>query len=65
MLHIPWFFKRVHYIHHAYDAPYSLVGGIAHPFEFVFNFTLPIIAGPIAVGLFVPFLLLATLIAGL
>jgi methylsterol monooxygenase len=26
LFHIPYFYKRFHYIHHTYEAPYSLVG---------------------------------------
>jgi len=35
-----------------YLSPFSLVGEIAHPIEFIFNFLLPIMAGPLLIGYF-------------
>lgn len=51
LMHIPYFFKNFHYKHHSYFYPYSLAGGEAHPVEFVFNFTLPIVLPPVLAGL--------------
>jgi sterol desaturase/sphingolipid hydroxylase (fatty acid hydroxylase superfamily) len=45
-------FLKYHYIHHKYRAPYSLVGEIAHPIEFLLNFLLPTILPPLLAGLF-------------
>eukprot|EP01116_Phalansterium_solitarium_P006684 TRINITY_DN1902_c0_g1_i1.p1 TRINITY_DN1902_c0_g1~~TRINITY_DN1902_c0_g1_i1.p1 ORF type:complete len:307 (+),score=34.13 TRINITY_DN1902_c0_g1_i1:1275-2195(+) len=49
-MHTEWAFKKFHYHHHKYLAPFSLVGEIAHPVEFLFNFLLPIMAGPLLLG---------------
>jgi sterol desaturase/sphingolipid hydroxylase (fatty acid hydroxylase superfamily) len=49
-LHIPWLYKRVHARHHEFIKPYSLVGEIAHPVEFLFNFLLPMMIGPFLLG---------------
>src|SRR3989338_3170438 len=49
-LHIPWLYKRVHSRHHEFIKPYSLVGEIAHPVEFLFNFLLPMMIGPFLLG---------------
>jgi len=50
LLHVPYLYNRVHYLHHEYTAPFSLVGEIAHPIEFLFNFLLPLMAGPFLMG---------------
>jgi sterol desaturase/sphingolipid hydroxylase (fatty acid hydroxylase superfamily) len=51
LMHVQFFFKNFHYKHHSFFYPYSLAGGEAHPVEFVFNFTLPIVLPPIICGL--------------
>jgi len=50
LLHLAWFFKHVHYVHHKYHAPFSVAGAQAHPFELVFNFLMPTIAPPLLCG---------------
>jgi sterol desaturase/sphingolipid hydroxylase (fatty acid hydroxylase superfamily) len=42
-----WIHKR----HHEFVDTYSLAGEIAHPLEFLFNFLLPIVAGPLGLAL--------------
>jgi len=51
-MHTPYAFKKFHHVHHKYVAPFSLVGEVAHPVEFVFNFLLPLMSGPLLIGYF-------------
>lgn len=51
LMHVQYMFKNFHYKHHSFYYPFSLAGGEAHPVEFVFNFTLPIILPPIICGI--------------
>jgi len=52
LLHTSWCYAKVHKRHHEFIAPFSLVSEIAHPAEFLFNFLLPMMAGPFIVGLY-------------
>jgi methylsterol monooxygenase len=52
LFHHKTMFRKYHYIHHKYNAPYSLVGEIAHPMEFVCNFLLPALIPPLIAGLY-------------
>lgn len=49
MLHLPWLYKRVHSVHHQYNAPFALAAAYAHPFE-TFLLSIPTFAGPLLVG---------------
>jgi sterol desaturase/sphingolipid hydroxylase (fatty acid hydroxylase superfamily) len=51
ILHTPALYKRIHHKHHQFLAPYSLAGEVAHPVEFLFNFLLPLVAGPLLLPL--------------
>lgn len=46
-MHSPRLYRKYHYIHHAYDPPFSLSGEIQHPVEFFFNILLPLMSGPL------------------
>jgi 4-alpha-methyl-delta7-sterol-4alpha-methyl oxidase len=35
VLHRPWFFKRVHYLHHSVKTPWAMIGHYQHPVEFM------------------------------
>jgi len=50
-LHTPLMYKKIHYIHHEYTVPFSMVGEIAHPVEFLLNFLIPLMSGPFLMGL--------------
>jgi len=36
LLHVPWFYKNVHKIHHEHAAPFGMVAEYAHPVETMF-----------------------------
>lgn len=36
LLHRPYFYKRVHKLHHEFSAPFGLTAAYAHPFEIAF-----------------------------
>eukprot|EP01112_Ceratiomyxa_fruticulosa_P016231 TRINITY_DN486_c0_g2_i4.p1 TRINITY_DN486_c0_g2~~TRINITY_DN486_c0_g2_i4.p1 ORF type:complete len:291 (-),score=38.18 TRINITY_DN486_c0_g2_i4:144-938(-) len=47
LMHKPSWYKAYHYKHHEYTAPFSLTGEVAHPVEFLFNFLIPMMLGPL------------------
>jgi len=51
-LHTPYAYNKFHKLHHEYSDPFSLVGELAHPVEFVLNFLLPLMIGPFLLGYF-------------
>lgn len=52
LLHVPYFYKKVHYKHHEYLSPFTLAGEVAHPLEFLFGFLLPSVSGPFLMSFF-------------
>jgi sterol desaturase/sphingolipid hydroxylase (fatty acid hydroxylase superfamily) len=54
LLHVPYFYAWIHKRHHEFITPYALSNEIAHPLEFLFNWLLPIVAGPFIIGWFQP-----------
>lgn len=49
LLHLPWLYRRVHAVHHTYDAPFAVVAAYAHPAEVVI-LAIPTFAGPALLG---------------
>jgi len=45
-LHLPWFYKRIHYWHHRWKEPIAMVALSAHPVEYLTSNLLPLLAGP-------------------
>ena len=56
MLHLPFFYKRIHYIHHSMDDKelYSLIGEYSHFIENFFNDIVPLLSGPFIWAYFCP-----------
>lgn len=50
MLHLPWFYKKIHKKHHEYQTSISPAAEYAHPFEYIFGNSLPVASGPILYG---------------
>lgn len=50
-LHIPWFYKNVHMIHHSWRAPVACRALYAHPFEHMLANVIPIFMAGYLVGL--------------
>uniref|UniRef100_A0A1I8GDG5 Fatty acid hydroxylase domain-containing protein n=1 Tax=Macrostomum lignano TaxID=282301 RepID=A0A1I8GDG5_9PLAT len=46
-LHSPSLYKRVHKLHHEWQAPVAAVAMYAHPVEFLLSNLLPVMAGPL------------------
>lgn len=44
-LHQPWLYRRIHSVHHTYDAPFAVTAAYAHPAEVVI-LAIPTFAGP-------------------
>jgi len=47
LVHLPWFYRRVHKLHHEFKAPIGIAAEYAHPFEFLVSNVIPGIAGPL------------------
>lgn len=46
LLHVPWVYRHIHYVHHAWSAPIAIASIYAHPLEFLLA-NIPVIAfGP-------------------
>lgn len=49
VLHIPWLFKRIHYLHHSVKTPWGINAHYMHPIELLLTgFT--VLAGPVILG---------------
>lgn len=46
-LHHPRLYRAIHRVHHQHIDTFSLAGEVAHPLEFLFNFLVPMMAGPV------------------
>ena len=49
-LHTPWFYGRIHKVHHEYTQPIGIAAEYAHPIEFVLGNTIPFVLGPTLLG---------------
>ena len=43
LLHVPYFYKRIHKTHHEFSATSSLAAHYFHPIEFLLNWPLPVL----------------------
>ncbi|BDD59181.1 hypothetical protein MPDQ_001971 [Monascus purpureus] len=50
LLHVPWFYVRIHKRHHRFVAPIALAAQYAHPIEHIFANTIPITLPPQILG---------------
>lgn len=51
LLHRPFWYKKVHYLHHTWASPVACAAHYAHPLEHLLANSLPFLAGPLLVGL--------------
>jgi fatty acid hydroxylase domain-containing protein 2 len=47
LMHAPFFYQRIHKIHHEWTAPIALTATYAHPFEHLVSNLAPVLAGPL------------------
>ncbi|KAK0386960.1 hypothetical protein NLU13_5273 [Sarocladium strictum] len=47
LFHVPYFYRRIHKIHHRFTAPVSFASQYAHPVEHIVANTLPIVLPPV------------------
>lgn len=50
LLHTPWMFAHVHYIHHTWQAPIGITAIFAHPLEFLLGNVPVVMFGPLLCG---------------
>ncbi len=50
-LHRPYWFRKIHYMHHRWKSPIACSAHYAHPLEHLVANSLPFLAGPLLVGL--------------
>ncbi|CAD8204448.1 unnamed protein product [Paramecium pentaurelia] len=50
LLHTPYFYGKVHKVHHIYNITVSWSAEFAHPLEYILGNLIPVIAGPILLG---------------
>eukprot|EP00117_Sycon_ciliatum_P035867 scpid92406/ scgid27103/ Uncharacterized protein C5orf4 homolog len=50
VLHMPFWYKHVHKIHHEWTAPISISALYCHPIEYVLSNVIPVVAGPVLLG---------------
>ncbi|KAH8714750.1 fatty acid hydroxylase [Ilyonectria robusta] len=50
LFHIPYFYRRIHKVHHKFKAPVSFASQYAHPIEHIVANVLPIALPPAALG---------------
>ena len=49
VLHVPWAYDHIHYIHHSWDAPIAIASIYAHPAEFILANIPVVLGGPLLV----------------
>ena len=50
LLHLPWWFRRVHHVHHRYRAARPIAATYMHPLEYVAGNIAPMVLGVLVVG---------------
>ena len=50
LLHMPWAYDHIHYIHHSWEAPIAIASIYAHPAEFILANIPVVLGGPLLVA---------------